>query len=301
MERKMLCEAAARVARIAPLRQYRYVGLGGLTFQDFALFHQRLGMRDMISIERREEQRRRFEFNKPYSCIQVEWGDAHDVLPLLDWRKRAIVWLDYEGHPTGQVLQDISLVVSKLRSGSLLIITVPADPGEDAADPSAPKKRLQKLKDRVGKTRVPVGVKAEHLAKWGTAKIYRRIITDDIGTTVSDRNAALAKDERVSYRQLFNFHYQDGSKMLTIGGLILNRADARFIGPTSFADLRYIRTADDEYRIRFPILTSKETRHLDTRLPFGSLNRSPAWLPEEDRLSYKDVYRYFPTYVEAEM
>jgi hypothetical protein len=53
--------------------------------------------------------------------------------------------------------------------------------------------------------------------------------------------------------------------------------------------------------IRFPILTLKETRHLDTQLPSGGLNRAPVWLPLTDRLSYRDVYRYFPSFVEAEV
>jgi hypothetical protein len=289
------------MARISPLRQYRYVGFGGLSFQDFALFHQRLGIKDMVSIERRREMRRRFEFNKPYSCIRIEWGDSHAVLPLLDSRQRAIVWLDYETPPNAQLLLDVSLVASKVRSGSLLVVTVPADLGEDAADPSAPKKRLAKLRDRVGKTRVPLDVKPEHLAKWGAAQVYRRIINDEITNALSDRCAALSKSDRISYRQLFNFHYQNGCKMLTVGGLILDPRDGKRLGQANFKDLTFVRTDEREYLIHFPILTHKETRHLDTKLPFGKLKQAPAWLPEADRLSYRDVYRYFPSFVEAEV
>jgi hypothetical protein len=65
VERKMLCDAFARLARIERLSDYRYVGFGSLSFADFALFHRRLGFREMVSIERRETARSRFEFNRP--------------------------------------------------------------------------------------------------------------------------------------------------------------------------------------------------------------------------------------------
>ena len=300
MERKMICEASARLAMIAPLHKYAYVGFGGLTFQDFGMFHHRLGVRDMISIEKRTSDRHRFEFNRPFSCIKMQWGISYDVLPLLSWKKPTIIWLDYEVHPNSEVLQDISLVASRIRSGSLLVVTVAADPG-GGSDPSAQRDRMATLIARVGKARVPVDLKPEHLAKWGTARTYKRIISDVIETTINDRNAALATSERVAYRQIFNFHYQDGSKMLTVGGIIVNPDDAQRLGPDDFRDLRFVRTGEDEYAIRFPILTGKETRHLDARLPTGRLRRAPAWLPDEDRQSYRDLYRYFPNFVEAEI
>ena len=300
MERKMICEAAARLAMIAPLRKYAYVGFGGLTFQDFGMFHHRLGVRDMVSIEKRTGEKRRFEFNRPFSCIKIQWGISYDILPLLSWKKPTIVWLDYEVHPHSEVLQDVSLVASRIRSGSLLVVTVAADPGE-GSEPSAQKERMAKLIARVGKTRVPVDLKPEHLAKWGTARTYRRIISDVIETTINDRNAALAESERVAYDQIFNFHYQDGIKMLTVGGIVVNPNDAERLGPEDFKDLRFIRTGDEAYEIRFPILTRKETRHLDTQLPTGRSRRAPVWLPDEDRQSYRDLYRYFPNFVEAEI
>ena len=139
------------------------------------------------------------------------------------------------------------------------------------------------------------------MAKWGTARTYRRIISDVIETTISDRNAALAESERVAYNQIFNFHYQDGMKMLTIGGIVVNPDDAQRLGPEDFKDLCFVRTGGVEYLIRFPTLTGKETRHLDTQLPIGRSRRAPVWLPEEDRQSYRDLYRYFPNFVEAEI
>ena len=37
MQRKMLCEALARLSRIAGLVSYRYIGFGAIGFHDFCL------------------------------------------------------------------------------------------------------------------------------------------------------------------------------------------------------------------------------------------------------------------------
>ena len=50
IERKMFCEVFARLSRISPLRSYRYIGFGANTFVDFTLFHQRLGITDMVTL-----------------------------------------------------------------------------------------------------------------------------------------------------------------------------------------------------------------------------------------------------------
>ncbi len=301
MERKMICESCARLSRIAPLRRYQYIGFGGLSFIDFAIFHHRLGIHDMVSMEDREDERKRFEFNRPYSCIKIKWGDCSHILRTFDWDKRTIVWLDYDSPGTSKHLDDIHLVSSRIRSGGMLIVTLPVDPGEFPSDESIQAKRMDTLTGRVGKTRIPIDIEPKDLAKWGTARVYRRIINDEIATTISSRNAAIDRDKRVQYTQLFNFHYQDGRKMLTVGGIILNPKDSRKLNASHFGDLQFIRTNQDEYQIRFPTLTNKEARHLNARLPSGRLNSAPNWLPEEDRKGYSELYRYFPNYIEAEV
>ena len=86
MERKMFCEALARLSRISSLASYRYIGFGALGFHDFCLFHQRLGINDMVSIEGNLAAQDRIAKNKPYSCIKMKWGMSHEVLPTLQQR-----------------------------------------------------------------------------------------------------------------------------------------------------------------------------------------------------------------------
>jgi len=303
IERKMMCEALARLSRIAPLKTYSYVGFGAVGFHDFVLFHQRLGIDDMTSVEGYIEAQRRIEFNRPYSCIKMRWGLSYDVIPMLKWKRRAIVWLDYDKPLQSKMLGDITVLASSLRSGSVLVVTVTAEPGPIEPDTNMAAKRLADLQSRVGKDKIRPSVTGADLAKWGLAKVSRDIIHDHIQKTLADRNGPLSADVKVSYTQLFNFHYADGAKMLTVGGLLTDKRDRQKLNQKHFKDLEFIRTdeTDEAYRIESPILTLREIRYLDGRLPrIARSAHHPKWLPEEDRKRYGKVYRYYPTFSEVE-
>lgn len=300
IERKMFCEAFARLSRLAPLATYGYVGFGALGFHDFCLFHQRLGIRRMTSIEGNLEAKDRIEKNIPYKCIEMRWGMSHDVLPQFDWSKRVILWLDYEKPFETKMLGDISLACSQMVSGSILIVTTPADPGELGPDGSA-EKRLQQLISRVGVLRVPRDTTAQGLAKWGMARTLREVINNEIQQTLVDRNGVLDTPEKIEFRQLFNFHYADGSRMLSVGGVMLNTEDRTRLGDDQFQDLDYYRPGTDSFLIETPLLTQREIKLLDEQLPAeGGAVSPPAWIPEQERLKYGRVYRYFPSFSEVE-
>jgi len=301
IERKMFCEAFGRLARIGPLSSYRYVGFGGIGFHDFCLFHQRLGIIQMVSIEGNENAKDRITHNVPYSCIQMQWGLSHEVLPTLDWSSRSIVWLDYERPLETKQLSDVALLAGALVSGSVLIVTVPADPGEVDGKEDMHQKRLDALRSRVGKGHVTTSLEASSLAKWGMARATREIIVNQILKTLTDRNSALESGVRVTFSQLFNFHYADGSKMLSVGGLMLDEEDRLKLSEPHFQDLDFYRPADDPYLIESPLLTWREIKLLDALLP-GTAPEvpEPAWIPEKERKKYGKVYRYFPAFGEVE-
>lgn len=300
VERKMFCEAFARLAPLSPLHKYRYVGFGSIGFHDFSLFHQRLGIHDMVSIEARRKARKRVKFNRPYSCIRVEWGLSHTVLPLLKWNARCIVWLDYDRPLLGKMLEDIQLMSSVLVSGSILLVTVDAKPRPATPLGEVSDHRLADLVQRVGTERVPIGVTGKSLRQWGTARVSRDIIHNEIQQTLLDRNAAHGGPNRVRYQQLFNFHYEDGAKMLTVGGVFLDAADRTTLGG-AFDDLDWVCKGVTPYRIETPILTVRELRFLDSKLPKGPISQAAKWLPAQELARYARLYRHFPTYTEVEM
>jgi hypothetical protein len=226
---------------------------------------------------------------------------SHKVLPTFKWTKRTIIWLDYETPLDCAKLGDVALICSVLRSGSALIVTVPADPGEVVPNADMAEKRLSDLRSRVGKNKIPTGVTGKDLVKWGMAKVCRRIIADQIEKTLNDRSAPLEEGKMLRYNQLFNFHYADGAKMLSVGGLIVNARDQGNLGPKHFKDLDYFRPEEEPYLIEAPILTLREIRYLDERLPRLVPDvLHPKWIPERERKRYGKVYRYFPAFSEVE-
>jgi hypothetical protein len=301
MQRKMLCEALARLSRIAGLASYRYIGFGALGFHDFCLFHQRLGIVDMTSIEGNPAAQLRIGRNKPYSCIKMKWGMSHEVLPTLKWSKRTILWLDYE-HPIDDTkLGDIALASSSLRSGSALIVTLPADPGPVDSTVDTGKRRLEELRSRVGKDNLPADVKGTDLSGWGMAAVLRRIVVNQILRTLTDRSAVLEAPHKLQFEQLFHFHYADGKKMMSVGGLILDGQDRTKLASKHFKDLSFYQPEAQPYLIESPLLTLREIKLLDEKLPRSAPDVvRPKWIPETERKKYGKVYRYFPSFSEVE-
>lgn len=311
IERKMMGEAFARLAPLCPLSKYRYIGLGSEFFNDFALYHETLGIRDMLSIERDVERVPRCEFNRPYKCITVKPGTASEVLPKLEWNPRSILWLDYVDKLERFVLEDISLVVAAASSGSLLVWTVNAHPWGDTADGEAanripaselPKHRLTKLRESLSPTLVPDEWVKEPLAKWGLAAVYHKLIRAEIDRALSDRNASAQPAAKLTFHQCFHFRYADGQRMLTVGGVLLNPADAATLGSDPFAGLPFIRKSDDALEIKPPILTGREVRHLSQLFPHDDpTTEFDPWLKPEELENFRQVYRYYPVYAESEL
>jgi hypothetical protein len=307
IERKMFCEVFARLSRIAPLRQYRYIGFGANTFVDFTLFHQRLGISDMISIEGFDENKKqiefnkkRIEFNKPYSCIKMMWGKSFEVLPKLQWNKRTILWLDYDFQINKDVLADVRLAIAKMKSGSIIAATFDVDFDDDNVDETTNDKRMNALIDAVGEQKIPFRTRPVDLAGWGYAKICRNVFNNEIESALQARNGPNHAWQHLKYEQLFNIHYADRAKMLTVGGILLSQEDHRKLSIKDFEDLEFVNNDESPYRIYAPVLTTREVRHLNSKLPSPNSNE-PSWLPEDDRKKYGKVYRYYPAYTEVEM
>ena len=134
------------------------------------------------------------------------------------------------------------------------------------------------------------------------AKVQRSIGTNEIQDVLNDRNAPMDDDKHLHYDQLFNFHYADGARMLTFGGLIADDADRARFDPVGLSKLDYVRTSDDPYEIETPNLTLREIHFLDSRLPTTpSRIKDAGGLPASEVLKYRKIYRYFPSFSEVEI
>lgn len=295
IERKMLAEAIHRMASFGAIDTYRYIGFGSIYFTDFYLFHRYLGIKDMISIERNVTNGDRFLFNLPFKCIRLELGNSKDVLPTLNWDTRTILWLDYDGQLTKDVFLDIETFVSNATSGSVIIITVQSNPSYKNPN------HLERLIENVGKNKVPINIKSSDLDGWGLANVNRQIIDNEIAELLRKRNAARAKPNYI-YQQLFNFHYQDGAQMLTVGGIIFQETMRSQYQSCEFNKLDFVKVGEGAYKIEIPQLTFRELRHLNAQLPATDVKKIEAkGIPESDLRKYMGIYRFFPSFAETDV
>ncbi|OYZ27877.1 MAG: hypothetical protein B7Y27_08875 [Hydrogenophilales bacterium 16-64-40] len=291
----MLTEALQRLSVFGKLSSYRYVGFGSIYFSDFKLFHRLLGISRMTSIEKDSFNKERFEFNKPFRCIDLKFGLSNDILPTLSWKDKTILWLDYDGALNKDCLSDIAEFCTKAPSGSALIVTVNAE--FDKAELGA----FQQFEEAVGKENVPIGITIKDMKGAGAAKVLREIIVNKIAETLSARNGVRQKQQRLNYLQFVNFHYADNARMLTIGGVIWKNSQAETIKSGPWNDLPYIKHDADPYVIDAPCLTTREIRYMDSHLPIGPEKAMKFPVPKEQREKYAKIYRYYPAFTEAEL
>ena len=294
-QRHMLIEAIGRLAPIFPLSRYQYVGFGSTFFLDFKMIHRHYGIKHLTSVEREVEKQQRFDFNKPFSCIRMHYGTAADFLSSTDmnWKRPAIIWLDYDYRLNGSVLADIDRVVEKALPGSLLLVTVDAEP------PPA-QKRGYELEQELNLSQLLhwADGSATALGKWNLAEAYWGMASSNLESTLR----RVGSD--CHWHQLFNFHYKDGHRMLTFGGLLVDSRVKKVIKQCRFGELSYVKRGKDPFEIVVPNLTEPEIHKLAQYMPNLTKRRreylTRMAIDDVDLTNYRLLYRYLPRFVESQ-
>lgn len=322
IERKMLIEAFRRLSFIDDLTTYRYVGFGSTYFSDFELIHKELNITNLVSIEADKGSAPRFQFNRPYSCVDIKFDYSYNILPALDYDTKDIIWLDYDGIFNKYMLDDIDTVISNVQMGSMFLVSLNVENPklllceEDKLDH---KKRIEKTKIKleevneslqgylnISEEMNPLNINNSIFKKWNFAKKCTQIINDQINKSVQNRESREKKG--VTYQQLFNFHYADGSKMLTIGGIIYDSSLVNDITNCKFDSLAFIRKDDNPLEISVPNLTFREIKYLNKYISIDDITKFPkdvsgksidTIIPQKEIKMYHEVYRYFPTFSES--
>jgi hypothetical protein len=302
VERKMLCEALRRLSHFGSLAKYSYVGFASPFYSDFLLFHKALGLRDMVNVERETRDAKRMEFNRPFGAIRCLFGSSAKILPGLAWSSKAIVWLDYDGELDAEVLEDLGTVCSRAQPGSFLVASFRAEwTNEDWSG------ALSDLKRRFG-SRMPTEV----VLKGKTVPLTRKTAGEG-GYSRALARVAFAEMEKVCrdrsgggrgfrFHQVLHFEYSDGTKMVTVGGVILADDQDAVLASCDFGSLDFVRTAGSEpYVLKLPKLTHRETRYLDQNLPLRKETWERIGLKEAWARRYEEVYRWYPTFAETEL
>jgi len=290
VERRMLIDAFQRLAAAGfSISDYQYTGFGSIYFVDFILFHKLLGIENLLSVEWDERIARRVNFNVPFKGVRVKIAAIGDVIPTLSAELRHIVWLDYDDLIRESQLQDVAEATSTLSTGSIVLITVDAEP--PAGD--GPKEWRQYFEAEA----------SAYIGDRQSNEDYELAKLPMLNAHIIDQaiKQGLAGRIGVTFQPLFNFVYRDGHRMVTVGGMLTTESERRRLRSSSLVDMPYCRRSLDisPYDIRVPRLTRKERLYLDGAMPCAD-----DWQPEdfelsqEDALAYRDVYRFFPAYAE---
>ncbi|MCL4203463.1 MAG: hypothetical protein KJ000_13250 [Pirellulaceae bacterium] len=290
----MLVDALQSLATAGfQIRDYQYTGMGSIFFVDFILFHKLLGIHRMLSVEFSERIERRVKFNRPFGGVTIEIGSVGEFIPQLSRDLKHLVWLDYDDHLTPEHLQDASLAGTFLTPGSILLVTVDAEPPIPVEAGGNPKVWREYFVENAGLFIDP---------SWTDEQFSRSLLPKTIvNIVVRALQSGLAGRSNVEFAPMFNFRYADGHEMVTVGGMMVTESEQRQLISSGLVHASYTRfnLEEEAYTIRVPRLTRKERAYLDAWMPCLD-----DWLPDEfelraeDVLAYRDVYRFFPAFAE---
>lgn len=298
IQRKMIAELCSCLRSFGRISSYRYIGFGSTFFSDFTLFHRILGFKNMISIEKEVEDKDRFEFNKPLGSINMAYGDSSDILSSFEWKDiPTIIWLDYDKQIDIPKLDDINFLAANLCKGSVLIVSLRAL-ATDFHKSLKTSKRLAELRNSLGE-KLPFDIASRDMTESKFPITLKRIIDANISRIISDRNAALPPDNHFLFRQLFFSIYNDGTRMATIGGIIIEKGQSHIFESCDFRSLDYFNEGNTPVEIKTPNLTFQEQRYLDSQIPDGKIELP--CVTKEEVADYVKVYRHYPKFVEAEL
>jgi hypothetical protein len=294
-ERKMLLSTFTRLCSNFK-GPYQYIGLGGLSFTDFKLFHKELHIEDMCSIEGGLK-KEKVMFNAPYSFINLHHEMTSNALSKIDLTKKTIVWLDYDGALDNYMFEDLALIMRQLPIGSIYLMSCNKELKSDTTGEIYEVEEFREKFDGL----VPFHIKDIDLSGSEDHKTIRRLFHDFIDKIIKDRKRT---GEDIDFHQLYNIVYQEnrGAKMYTFGGIITD-GDTKF-EDLNLSDFEFVSNDDRVYKIDLPNLTLKEAdlinRHIASQAEIDALVAMNI-VTEKEINKYKSVYKYLPSFFDVRL
>lgn len=293
VERKIMCELLAKFSTETPIHDYRYIGFGSFYFSDFVLFHNQLNINKMISIEQ-SPNKSRYDFNKPYKCIEMAYGPASYVLSnQISFSNdiKDIIWLDYDGNFTIEVLNDIHLLLDRVSSGSFIFASFNTSIPENGGA------RMPYLHANFHDYLSPK-LEEKHISKKTIPSILFSIFDTAVQKSMVARNVKEEID-LVAY-PIFFVKYSDNAEMMTIGYYIC-RSDS--FDKSVVETIPWRPQEDMPYSIDVPCFTKAEIREINRLLPGATAEEIHAQLPyleEKDIRKYIGMYKYYPNFLDSQ-
>jgi len=290
-ERKMLVAGIQRVLNYFG-GDYQYIGMGGLSFTDFKIFHKELHINEMFSIEGGDFSKEKLEYNSPYSFIKILKSFSTNALTSLDLSKRTFVWLDYDGTLDDFMFDDITILFSKLPVGSIYLMTCNRELKDSQ---TRTEYDTETFKEKFGNL-IPFDITNQDFSSLKNQTTIRKMIYNHINGVLKDRRSL---GDLIKFNQLFNITYQEhrGANMFSYGGVITS--DDFNLDLLDLKPFEFINSGDSPYNIKIPNITKKEADLINDNFDDDEGLISMNIVREIEINKYKSTYKFLPNYLDV--
>lgn len=269
IDRYAFLELLSKIDRSSSISQYKYIGFGGHSLEDFKYIHSRFGLGNMLSIEEDADVYNRQKFNQPHNCIDCLQQSSSQFIDEFQRTQETIIWLDYmKPKELRKQIEEFQATISKLELLDIIKITVNSHAAsyvpsqEDMKSLELKSARISYLKTVLGDIFPPAEVTVDMMTEKRFPEALNLVLK-------YAANLAMLGQNDIYFQPLTAFSYADGQQMLTVTGIILERNEKQgFLDKTNI-DKWELSNIDwkPPRRINVPDLTIKERLHIDSRLP----------------------------------
>jgi hypothetical protein len=269
IDRYAFLELLSKIDKYSSISQYKYIGFGGHSLEDFKYIHSRFGLGNMLSIEGDPDVYNRQKFNQPHNCIHCLQKSSGDFINEFQRTEETIIWLDYMRHKElRKQIEEFQATISKLELLDIIKITVNSHAAayvqsqEDMKELELQDARIRHLKTGLGEIFPAAEVTVDMMTEKRFPEALHLVLK-------YAANLAMVGQNDIYFQPLTAFSYKDGHHMLTVTGIILERTEKQ-----DFLDKTNIYTWElsnidwkPPRRINVPDLTIKERLYIDSCLP----------------------------------
>lgn len=301
IERKAIIEVLLRLCKAGyNIYEYAYMGFGSVYYVDFVMFHKYLFIDQMTCVEWGKIAKR-MRFNKPFRFIKLKLGALSKHIPSIKPTQQLLIWLDYDRALDESMLQDVNGCLQRLGRKSIFIITIDARaklPKDefDLEDLTAEERDAETLRtyQQWFRSYVDREITRDTISGTNVVQLFYEAVRERIKQTLTLRGADLR------FIQIFNFVYQDGAPMFTLGGIVGTQEDEQILQSAKLLDLKWVRRGSAYLEISVPPLTLRERQWLNRRLSAALTAGRLSFELDEDLLqNYCTFYKEYPTYLET--